>query len=192
MTVTFVTGNAKKLREVQAIVGNETALASKSLDLPELQGSTQQVAAAKAQAAAAAVGGAVLTEDTCLCFDALGGLPGPYIRWFLSAVGPTGLHTMLAGFDNKRASALCTFAYCEPGSEPVLFEGRTYGSIVSPRGPPESFGWDPVFQPDGFDQTYAEMSLELKNTISHRFKALEKVKAFLAERQQQQQQQQHS
>ncbi|KAH3714177.1 rdgB/HAM1 family non-canonical purine NTP pyrophosphatase [Pelomyxa schiedti] len=79
---------------------------------------------------------------------------------------------MLAGYTDKSAFALCTFGYSAgPGSEPLLFVGRTEGSIVSPRGPPE-FGWDPVFEPTGYTQTYAEMPKEVKNTISHRYKAL--------------------
>jgi inosine triphosphate pyrophosphatase len=63
---------------------------------------------------------------------------------------------MLAGFENKTGYALCTFAYCEPGSAPILFEGRTHGTIVPARGP-TNFGWDPIFQPDGFSETYAEV-----------------------------------
>ncbi|CAG8518258.1 9843_t:CDS:2 [Acaulospora colombiana] len=64
-----------------------------------------------------------------------------------------GLNRLLAGFEDKSAYALCTFAYSTgPGTEPMLFEGRTDGRIVSPRGPTD-FGWDPIFQPDGFDQT---------------------------------------
>lgn len=73
------------------------------------------------------VQGPVLVEDTCLCFNALGGLPGPYIKWFLEKLKPEGLHQLLAGFEDKSAYALCTFALStgDP-SEPVrLFRGRT-------------------------------------------------------------------
>jgi len=88
---------------------------------------------------------------------------------------------MLAGFENKRATALCTFAYCAgPGAEPILFEGRTEGVIVPARGP-NAFGWDPVFEPlEGGGKTYAEMAAEDKNAISHRYRALEKLKAYLS------------
>uniref|UniRef100_A0A673TZE6 Inosine triphosphatase n=1 Tax=Suricata suricatta TaxID=37032 RepID=A0A673TZE6_SURSU len=119
------------------------------------------------------VQGPVLVEDTCLCFNALGGLPGPYIKWFLEKLKPEGLHQLLAGFEDKSAYALCTFALStgDP-SEPVrLFRGRTSGRIVVPRGC-RDFGWDPCFQPDGYEQTYAEMPKAEKNTISHRFRAL--------------------
>lgn len=88
---------------------------------------------------------------------------------------------MLAGFGNTRATALCTFAYCAgPGEEPILFEGRTEGNIVPARGP-SNFGWDPVFEPlEGGGRTYAEMPSDGKNLISHRYRALEGLKAFLA------------
>jgi inosine triphosphate pyrophosphatase len=54
-----------------------------------------------------------------------------------------------------------------PDAEPITFVGRTEGAIVPARGPAD-FGWDPVFQPDGFQETYAEMNKDIKNTISHR------------------------
>jgi inosine triphosphate pyrophosphatase len=62
---------------------------------------------------------------------------------------------MLDGFETRKAWALCTFAFCAgPGAEPVLFEGRTDGQIVRPRGPPK-FGWDPVFEPsEGGGKTF--------------------------------------
>lgn len=119
-------------------------------------------------------------EDTSLCFDALGGLPGPYVKWFLQAVGPDGLHRLLTGFDVKTASAVCIFAYCAgPGADPLVFEGVTRGTIVAPRGPTD-FGWDPVFEPEeGGGLTYAEMEKSAKNAISHRYRALDRVRAWL-------------
>ncbi|KAI5649997.1 hypothetical protein M9H77_36002 [Catharanthus roseus] len=77
--VTFVTGNAKKLEEVLAILGNSIPFQSLKLDLPELQGEPEDISKEKARIAAKAVNGPVLVEDTCLCFNALKGLPGPYM-----------------------------------------------------------------------------------------------------------------
>lgn len=90
---------------------------------------------------------------------------------------------MLVGFSSKAAHALCTFAYSPgPGHEPILFEGRTYGQVVPARGPAH-FGWDPVFQPDeGGGRTYAEMDGQEKNKISHRYRALEKLRLYLEEK----------
>ncbi|CAG8454535.1 4314_t:CDS:2 [Ambispora leptoticha] len=175
----FVTGNKNKLAEVQAILGTSVNLVDHKLDLSEIQGNTREVASDKCQRAAKEINGSVITEDTALCFNALGGLPGPYIKWFLEKLGHDGLNRMLAGFDDKSAYALCTFAYSRgPDTEPILFEGITHGTIVPPRGP-NNFGWDPIFQPDSYELTYAEMAKDIKNTISHRYKALEKLKEFL-------------
>lgn len=188
--VTFVTGNERKLREVRQIL-NATGdlgveLVSQALDLPELQGSTQYIARAKCAEAARRIKGPVLVEDTCLCFNALNGLPGPYIKWFLESVGHEGLNRMLVGFDDKTAYAQCTFALSMGRPEDtedsvLLFEGKTDGTIVPARCKPgdKPFGWDPSFQPAGSSQTYAEMSKEDKNAISHRFKALEKLRNHL-------------
>ncbi|ODN82071.1 inosine triphosphate pyrophosphatase [Cryptococcus amylolentus CBS 6039] len=181
----FVTGNANKLREVQAILATGDSgikCTSQSLDVPEVQGTTQEVAIAKVKSAAEQLGAACVTEDTALCFEALNGLPGPYIKDFMANLGHEGLNTLLQGFPTTKATALCTFAYSAgPGSEPILFEGRTDGNIVPARGPAK-FGWDPVFQPEeGEGKTYAEMKNEDKNKISHRYRALEKLRVYLSE-----------
>ena len=85
--VAFVTGNAKKLEEVKAILSTGGALpveiVSQKIDLPELQGEPEEISAQKCVLAAKEVGGPVMVEDTSLCFNALGGLPEPYIKWFL-------------------------------------------------------------------------------------------------------------
>ncbi|VDP90574.1 unnamed protein product [Echinostoma caproni] len=179
--ISFVTGNKNKLAEFIQILGSQYAgkIVAKELDLPELQGSVEEVSREKCRTATRLVQGPVIIEDTALCFEALNGLPGPYIKSFLEALGPDGLPKLVAGFGDNRAYALCTFAFCEGPDQPVhLFVGRTDGQIVTPRGP-RNFGWDPVFQPDGHQLTYAEMEKSVKNTISHRFKALSKLKQFL-------------
>lgn len=89
---------------------------------------------------------------------------------------------MLAGFEDKSAEAICTFAYSAgEGCEVKLFQGKTQGTIVAPRGTRE-FGWDPIFLPHGYEQTYAEMPKELKNKISHRSKGLELLKNYFLDR----------
>lgn len=108
---------------------------------------------------------------------------GLFGQWFLDAVGPKGLYTMLAGFESKKARAVCTFGYSAgPGDKVIFFQGVEAGLIVEPRGA-SGFGWDPIFQPDdGNGKTYAEMSAEEKNAISHRGRALKKVAAhFMAQ-----------
>lgn len=180
-TLTFVTGNPKKLEEVCAIVGESIpwCLESRDVDLPELQGEPDDIARDKCRLAAEKVGGPVITEDTCLCFNALHGLPGPYIKWFLTKIGHEGLNNLLAAYEDKSAVAQCTFAFCQGrGREVLLFHGRTPGRIVPARGPP-AFGWDPIFQPEGYTKTYAELSAAEKNAISHRSCALHSLRTFL-------------
>ncbi|KAL4760307.1 non-canonical purine NTP pyrophosphatase [Aspergillus foveolatus] len=178
-TINFITGNKNKLAEVRAIIGNVVDVQNQTVDVPEIQGSIEEIAKEKCRHAANAVGGPVLTEDTALGFHALKGLPGPYIKSFLEALGHEGLNKMLDGFESRGAEAVCTFAFASgPGSEPILFQGRTEGVIVSPRGP-ANFGWDPIFEYEG--QTYAEMTKEEKNKISHRYKALVKLQQWLAD-----------
>jgi len=176
-TLNFITGNKNKLVEVKAILGDTVDLQSQSLDLVEIQGTIEEISSDKCRRAAEIIKGPVLVEDTCLCFNALKELPGPYIKWFMEALGHEGLNNMLAGFPDKSAQAVCTFAYSEgPGHEPIIFQGRTDGKIVPARGP-AAFGWDPIFEYEG--QTYAEMEKVEKNKISHRFRALEKLKTWL-------------
>ena len=182
----FATGNQKKLEEVVAILSSGSPLpctiTSVKIDLPELQGEVEDIAKEKCRLAAAAVAGPVMVEDTCLCFNALRGLPGPYIKWFLQKLGHDGLNKMLVGFEDDSAYALCTFAFSKgPGDEPVVFSGRTDGRIVEARGD-NQFGWDPIFAPDGFDgETYATMDKEVKNGISHRYRALDQLRTYLME-----------
>uniref|UniRef100_A0A6N2K5P6 Inosine triphosphate pyrophosphatase n=1 Tax=Salix viminalis TaxID=40686 RepID=A0A6N2K5P6_SALVM len=179
--VTFVTGNAKKLEEVRAILGQAVPFQSLKLDLPELQGEPEEISKEKARLAAVEVKGPVLVEDTCLCFNALKGLPGPYIKWFLQKIGHEGLNNLLMAYEDKSAYALCAFSFAlGPDAEPITFLGKTLGKIVAARGP-NDFGWDPIFQPEGYEQTYAEMPKDEKNKISHRSKALDLVKSHFAE-----------
>ncbi|KAK9809264.1 hypothetical protein WJX72_012369 [[Myrmecia] bisecta] len=183
--ISFATGNQNKLKEVVAILAEGHPLPftvkAANLDLPELQGEAEDIAKEKCRIAAQQVGGAVMVEDTSLCYNAFKGLPGPYCKWFLTKLGVDGMYKLLAGYEDKSGYAQCIFAYTPgPDVEPQLFIGQTQGIIVEPRGPP-AFGWDPVFQPDGFDQTFAEMDKSVKNSISHRYRALDKLRSYLLE-----------
>ncbi|PIK45811.1 putative inosine triphosphate pyrophosphatase [Apostichopus japonicus] len=205
----FVTGNKHKLEEVNAILGGKIAVKAESIDseraLSRLIANlicyhlnililasdiinigyfilvqAKSCLSIGVKIVHSMIEGPVIVEDTCLCFNAFGGLPGPYIKWFLKKLGPAGLHKMLQGFEDKSAYALCTFAYGSgnPDDEIKIFRGKTPGTIVEPRGPTD-FGWDPCFQPDDFQQTYAEMPKDIKNKISHRGKALAALAEFL-------------
>ena len=182
-TITFVTGNINKLNEVKAILIGETGrglnIVNKKLDLPELQGEPEFVAREKCRLASIEVEGPVLSEDTSLCFNALGGLPGVYIKWFVAKIGLTGLNNLLEAYEDKSAYVQCIFAYSPgPNAQPILFVGRCNGTIIKQRGE-NGFGFDAIFLPDGETETFAELPSSRKNIISHRAIALQKVKEFL-------------
>lgn len=141
---------------------------------------------------------AVMIEDTSLSFDCLGGnLPGPYIKWFLDGIGVAGLHKIAAALGapgateasgnnvttpTMRAVASCIFTIAFSEDDIQLFEGTCVGSVVAPRGE-SGFGWDPIFEPVEQQssverKTFAEMSADEKNRISHRSKALAALKGF--------------
>lgn len=178
-----------KLIEVQAILGPNcpVEIVSYYLDLPELQGEIEDILKKKCQEAARRLRIPVLVEDTSLCFNALEGLPGPYIKWFIKNLGPEGLVRLLAGWDDKSAEAISTFGFCKSDCEDSkveIFQGRTKGTMVYPKSQ-NNHGWetcwDCAFVPNGYNRTYAELKKEEKNRISQRFKALMKLKARLSQ-----------
>lgn len=91
---------------------------------------------------------------------------------------------MLTDFPDKSGVAICTFGLIDESGHVELFRGETKGTIVPPRGS-QGFGWDSCFQPDEYAQTYAEMSPQLKNKISHRKKALSLLKDYLVKKEMQ-------
>ncbi|KAL4893138.1 inosine triphosphate pyrophosphatase-like protein [Aspergillus ambiguus] len=176
--ITFITSNANKLTEVNAILPRSVSITHRALDIPEIQGSLEEIAIDKCRRAADIVNGPVLVEDSALAFHAMNGLPGPYIKYFFEALGNTGLNRLLDGFDDRTADAVCTFAYSTgPGTQPVIFQGRITGKIVSPRGQP-NFGWEPIFEYEG--TTLAEMENDVKNKLSHRYRALFKFQEWMS------------
>jgi inosine triphosphate pyrophosphatase len=127
-----------RLEEVIQIFGNDLPfqLISQKIDLPELQGEPEEVSKEKCKIAAKVVNGPVMVEDTSLCFNALHGLPGVYIKWFLEKLGHEGLNNMLLAYEDKSAYAQCIFSFSlGPDDEPKVFVGRTPGKIVAARGP---------------------------------------------------------
>ncbi len=181
----FITGNKNKAAEVeqiiQKILPEVTVEAVKVDDIPELQGEPEEISIEKLKyARSKCPDGLLMVEDTSLCFEGYKGLPGPYIKHFLDKIGLYGLHKMATAMDDEsKAYAQCIFALSESADkEPKVFIGRTQGKIVSPRGP-ENFGWDPIFLPNGKDKTFAELPKEEKNSISHRYKALDELSNYI-------------
>nr|XP_046917916.1 inosine triphosphate pyrophosphatase-like [Dermatophagoides farinae] len=180
-TITFITGNKHKLNEIINIIGDNSMfqIVHRKIDLPEYQGDLEFIVEEKCKSAIRIVNGPVLVEDTSLNITALKGLPGPYIKWFMDAIGADGLPRIIKDWNDKTTTAICMMAFMEHIDGPVhIFRGMIDGKIVHPRGRLD-FGWDPCFQPNGYQQTYGEMDYSLKNTISHRFICTTKLKEFL-------------
>lgn len=172
--IVFVSGNAGKAREVEAILG--ASVERLPLDLPEIQAlDVAEVVRHKAEAAFAIAGRSVLVEDTGLYVDALGGLPGALSKWFVRAVGPAGICAMLPAGAPRRATARTAVALCDEGGVEV-FVGEVRGEITSAPAGAGGFGWDPIFRPTGAIRTFAEMAQDEKNRHSMRRAALELVR----------------
>lgn len=181
MPIHFVTSNAGKFKEAQAIIPE---LQQVNLDLPEIQeldpkkiikhklNKAQEVRDRQLKADGIVVG------DTSLSMSAMKGLPGPLIKWFLKTIGVEGLAEIAHQKQNNQAVAKVVLGFTDSENNIKFFEGKISGQIVAPRGE-NGFGWDKIFQPDGCDKTFAEMSLPEKNKISMRKQAFQKLKDFL-------------
>lgn len=176
MSLYFITGNKGKLAEVQSILGNVEAL---DIDLPEIQSlDAHEIIKAKLIEAQKHQTGEFIVEDNSLYLEGIKGLPGPLIKWFMKTVGNDGIYKMAEAFGNFKAEARVIIGYSNSAGEISFFEGNTRGTIVAPRGS-EGFGWDPIFQPEGYDKTFAELTPEEKNSFSMRRIAVEKLKEVL-------------
>ena len=113
---------------------------------------------AKLKAVQASHGGLFVVEDTLLYFDCLNGLPGPLIKWFMKTIGNEGLCKIIEPFQNYRAATKTAVGYISESGEEHFFEGVLEGTIVTPRGD-GGLGFDPIFQPEGFTKTMAELTL---------------------------------
>jgi non-canonical purine NTP pyrophosphatase (RdgB/HAM1 family) len=174
----FVTSSPHKRREAEQILG--FSLLTETLHLDEVQGlDVVAIARHKAAEAARQLGRSILVEDTSLELTALGGFPGPLIRWLLESAGPAVLPRLLADFPDKRAVARCV-AVARDGDQEWVGVGVVHGVIVpEPRGE-SGFGWDIVFAPDwGEGRTYAEMPAGEKNARSHRALAFAELRSAL-------------
>ena len=176
MPLYFITGNTNKFREASALI---PVLQQLDIDLPEIQSlDPKEIIRTKLEAATESQNGEFILEDVSFHMDALGGLPGPLIKWFLKTIGVTGLAEIAEKFNNQKAEAAVIYGYVDKEKKFHFFEGRIKGTVVAPRGESD-FGFDRIFVPDGYDKTFAEMGMEAKNKISMRRIALDRLKAHL-------------
>lgn len=168
----FITGNQNKLAEAQKIIPGTTG---KEIDIDEIQSfDHEEVIQAKTKAIAKQVSEPFFCEDVSMNIEAINGLPGPFIKFYFKQLQVEGMYELTP---HSPAVARASIGYFD-GDIIHTFHGEVQGKIVEPRGN-KDFGFDACFQPDGYDQTYGEMSKEVKNTISHRYLALKQLKEFL-------------
>lgn len=175
----LVSTNPNKGIEAERILG--VPLLRVSLNLPEIQApSVEDITRYKLEVARNKGYGRLIVEDVSLGFDELGNFPGPYVRWLLEAAGGKGLAAIAYALNNRSARAQCCVAYWN-GKEGKVFVGEAAGEIlVEPRGD-QHFGWDAWFQPRGSKRTFAEMTPDEKDAVSHRGVAYRKLAEYLRE-----------
>ena len=176
-TLTFITGNPGKASLLNQYL--DFPVKHTSIDLVEVQSlDLATIVEHKVKEAYRQVGGPVLVEDTSLRFLALGRLPGPLIKWFLTELGTDGLCRLLDNYADRSAVAEVLFGLYD-GRSFQMFSGMVEGAIaLTPRGS-RGFGWDAIFVPAGFDKTWAEMKDEEADSTSMRMIALRKLEAYL-------------
>jgi XTP/dITP diphosphohydrolase len=150
----------------------------------ETGGSFAENARIKAVAAATGFGLPALADDSGLEVPALGGAPGIHsARWggqdkdFGLAMARVNRELEASGTDDVRANFTCALALASADGTVQIFEGKVFGTLTWPPRGNHGFGYDPIFMPDGYGQTFGEMDPALKNRLSHRMRAFEKLMA---------------
>lgn len=193
MKLYFATHNAHKLEEARAILGNAIELKSlNALDiwgeLPETGHTLRDNALQKARFLVRHYGVNCFADDTGLEVDALGGEPGVYSARYAgepanSERNRQKLLEHLRGIDNRRAHFRTMVALIIDGEE-LIFEGTVEGKIIDTERGESGFGYDRLFMPDGTNKTFAQMTADEKNAISHRARAMMQMKEYLEKRNQ--------
>jgi len=188
-TVVFATNNTHKLEEVRAIVSREVEIVSLvdigcQDDIPETADTLEGNALLKAKCVHERFGCDCFADDTGLEVEALNGKPGVRSARYAGEAHDSNanidklLHA-LDGQQNRKARFRTVFVSIINGNT-EFFEGIVNGRIIEERRGTAGFGYDPVFVPDGYDETFAELGAEIKNKISHRALAAQKMAVKLA------------
>ena len=194
-TLVFASNNAHKLEEIRAILSNKFDVKSLkdigcNVDIPETGTTFRENALQKARYVKEHFGFDCFADDSGLQVEALGGEPGVYSARYAVKNGrqvTAGnkddanmdvLLEKLAGEENRKACFRTCIALIYEG-ETHFFDGVVEGHIITEKRGDGGFGYDPLFVPDGYEKTFAEMGNEVKNNISHRAKAVEKLAEFL-------------
>ena len=179
--------NSGKVAEIRALVEafGLSVVGAAELGLPEPEEtgtSFAENAGIKAEAASLQTGKPALADDSGLCVAALGGAPGIFsARWagpakdFRIAMQRVEKELREKGEPDSRAWFVCALALAAPGYETEIFEGRVFGSLSFPPRGSRGFGYDPIFVPEGYRQSFGEMDPQVKHAISHRANAFAKL-----------------
>ncbi len=186
-TIVFASNNAHKLEEMRAIFGDKFEIRSLedigcNVDIPETSDTLEGNALQKAEFVKKFYGYDCFADDTGLECNALGGEPGVYSARYAgeghdSEANMNKLLSELADKSDRSARFRTVIALIYKG-ERHTFEGIVEGSIAKERSGNGGFGYDPIFVPDGYDKSFAELGSDIKNTISHRARAVEKLREF--------------
>lgn len=193
MQLILATRNAHKLREIEQILGAKFATGGLSssdevAEIDESGNSYEENAILKAVTVSRELPGIIVADDSGLEVDALGSAPGIHSARYggANATDKEKISRLLSELakvhakgDQRRARFRCVLAVAHDGQVLATFEGVVEGKIAErPRGS-QGFGYDPIFIPNGFEQTFAELPKEVKNTVSHRAEAIRKLQAKL-------------
>lgn len=192
MKIVFATNNQHKLEEIRQILGNKIEILSLSdigcdVDIPETADTFEGNALLKARYIYDHYHMSCFADDSGLEVDVLNGAPGIYSARYAgkahdSEANMTKLLAELEEKNNRHARFRTVIALLLENDgvvEEHLFEGIVNGTIIRERRGTAGFGYDPIFQPEGYESTFAELGAEIKNKISHRAKAVEKLAAFM-------------
>ena len=190
MRLVAATHNPGKAREIEALLdGHYEVVTAGSLNLPEPDETEMTFAGnalLKARHAAERSGEVALADDSGLSVTALDGAPGIYsARWagpdkdFGFAMKKVEARLEEIGSDDRRAWFTSALAVAWPDGPAVVVEGVVHGSLVFPPRGDRGFGYDPIFLPEGHSETFGEMDPALKDSMSHRARAFEKLKQAL-------------
>lgn len=195
MKIVFATNNKHKLEEIRSILGSRVEVLSLADinchdDIPETGTTLEANAMQKAEYIAKKYGMSVFADDTGLEVDALNGAPGVYSARYAGGDGHdseanmTKLLAELGENNNRNARFRTVIALIitdDNGKTTTVkqFEGIVNGTIIRERRGGEGFGYDPIFQPEGYNETFAELGNDIKNTISHRARAVAKLAEYL-------------
>lgn len=188
MQLVFATNNENKVREINHLLGESFNLLSLvdlnfREDIPENEPSLEENALFKANYIHKLLKIPVFADDTGLEIDALGGLPGVHSARFAGEAKNSDANiakvlSLMKSVTCRSARFRTVIALIIDRRE-YLFEGTVEGSIINEKRGSDGFGYDPVFIPEGKERTFAQMTLDEKNMISHRARAFEKLRIFL-------------